>query len=231
MSKNEKRGYAVLAVLLVVFSVYTFAVPFERTGIFWLAYVAGIVALLFQIYVFKLAFSGDGSAKSKFYGFPVLRVGIIYLAVQMIISMSEMGLAWLLPNWVAVLINVFPIAFAIIGCVVTETMREEINKQDKTLSYDVNNMRALQSVSASLVGQCADGELKKAVQKLADEFKYSDPKSSESILDAENELKVQMDELKSAIIENDSDAAITLCKKISVNLAERNRLCKLNKTK
>lgn len=229
MSKNEKRGYAVLAVLLVVFSVYTFAVPFERTGIFWLAYVAGIVALLFQIYVFKLAFSGDGSAKSKFYGFPVLRVGIIYLAVQMIISMSEMGLAWLLPNWVAVLINVFPIAFAIIGCVVTETMREEINKQDKTLSYDVNNMRALQSVSASLVGQCADGELKKAVQKLADEFKYSDPKSSESILDAENELKVQMDELKSAIIENDSDAAITLCKKISVNLAERNRLCKLEK--
>lgn len=229
MSKNEKRGYAVLAVLLVVFSVYTFAVPFERTGIFWLAYVAGIVALLFQIYVFKLAFSGDGSAKSKFYGFPVLRVGIIYLAVQMIISMSEMGLAWLLPNWVAVLINVFPIAFAIIGCVVTETMRDEINKQDKTLSYDVNNMRALQSVSASLVGQCADGELKKAVQKLADEFKYSDPKSSESILDAENELKVQMDELKNAIIENDSDAAITLCKKISVNLAERNRICKINK--
>lgn len=229
MSKNEKRGYAVLAVLLVVFSVYTFAVPFERTGIFWLAYVAGIVALLFQIYVFKLAFSGDGSAKSKFYGFSVLRVGIIYLAVQMIISMSEMGLAWLLPNWVAVLINVFPIAFAIIGCVVTETMREEINKQDKTLSYDVNNMRALQSVSASLVGQCADDELKKAVQKLADEFKYSDPKSSESILDAENELKVQMEELKNAIIENDSDAAIILCKKISVNLAERNRLCKLGK--
>lgn len=227
--KNKIRGFVVLVVLLIVLSVYAFVVPFERTGVFWLAYIFGIIALLFQVYVFSIAFSGDGSPKSKFYGFPVIRVGIIYLAVQMIISMSEMGLSWLLPNWVAGLINVFPIAFAIIGCIATETMREEISKQDNNLKANVSNMRAFQSMSSALIGQCLDDELKKEVQKLAEEFKYSDPVSSEKIAENEDEIGKYMDELQSAVVSNEVEAAKELCKKISLGLAERNRLCKLMK--
>ena len=56
MSKNRLRGYITLAVLLAVFSVVAFAAPFSKTAVFWLAYVFGVIAIAYQIYVFQMSF-------------------------------------------------------------------------------------------------------------------------------------------------------------------------------
>ena len=229
MSKNEKRGYVIVAVLLVLLSVYALEVPFERSGAFWWAYAFGVIALLFQIYVFRIAFKGVDTPKSKFYGFPVIRVGIIYLVTQLILSMAEMALAWMLPDWVAIVINAFPIAFAIIGCIETKIAREEIGRQENTLSSKTDTMNKLKSQSVTLAEQCDDDELKKTISKLAEEFKYSDPVSSENTSENETILAKELDELKNLVVANDIDGAKDLCKKISLGLAERNRLCKSSK--
>ena len=229
MSKNKVRGYITLAVLLVVFSVIAFAAPFAKTVVFWMAYVFAVIAIAYQIYVFRISFSNEGDAKSKFYGFPIARVGVIYLIVQLVISLIEMVLAVFLPVWVAVIVNVFPIAFAIVGCIASDIMRDEIVRQDMQLKKDVSNMRALQSMSAALVGQCNDADLKKTIQNVADEFKFSDPVSSEQTKDMEQELQSQMNEIQKAVVDGDSASAKTLCSKILGSLAERNRICALNK--
>ena len=64
---------------------------------------------------------------------------------------------------------------------------------------------------------------------MAEEFKYSDPVSSEAIKNIENELSEMVDELQKAVVDNDSESIIGLCDKIKISLTERNRLCKLNK--
>ena len=229
MSKNKVRGYITLAVLLIVFSVIAFAAPFAKTVVFWLAYVFAVIAIAYQIYVFRISFSNEGDAKSKFYGFPIARVGVIYLIVQLVISLIEMVLAVFLPVWAAVIVNVFPIAFAVVGCIASDIMRDEIVRQDMRLKKDVSNMRALQSMSAALVGQCNDADLKKTIQNMADEFKFSDPVSSEQTKDMEQELQSQMNEIQKAVVDGDSVSAKTLCSKILGSLAERNRICALNK--
>ena len=68
-----------------------------------------------------------------------------------------------------------------------------------------------------------------ALTKLAEEFRYSDPVSREAIAEAEADLTAVIDELQSALTDGEREAALQLTKKASLLLAERNRLCKLNK--
>lgn len=228
MKKNSVRGYIALAILFVVYSVIAFVAPFQKAAvIFWLAYIFGVIAIASQLYIFKIAFSGE-DVKSKFYGFPIARVGIIYLTVQIVLSMIEMALADIMPIWIAIILNVVIAALASLGCIAADAMKDEIERQDVRLKKDVSNMRALQSQSSTLVSQSND-TVKKVVQDLADEFKYSDPVTCDQSVQIENELANMMNELQNAIIDNDDISVIDLCKKATGVLAERNRVCKLNK--
>ena len=66
-------------------------------------------------------------------------------------------------------------------------------------------------------------------QKLSDAFRYSDPVTNDATKDAEHELSACMDELEHAMLDNDAESAKILMKRTAAQLAERNRLCKLNK--
>ena len=66
-------------------------------------------------------------------------------------------------------------------------------------------------------------------KEMAEEFRYSDPVSSEALADIETELSACVDELQKAVVDGDSVSGRELCRKVSVTLTERNRLCKLNK--
>ena len=68
-----------------------------------------------------------------------------------------------------------------------------------------------------------------AIEALAEEFRFSDPVSNAAISDAEADLAAAVDELQAAYVDGDKNAMAQLCCKISALLAERNRLCKLNK--
>ena len=228
MSKNATRGIITLAVLFVVFTVIAFVIPFPKTTVFWIAYLCGVFAILFQIYIFKSSF-GNEDARSRFYGFPIARLGIIYLVIQLIASIAEIALAKFIPAWIVIVINVLILAFALIGCITAETMRDEIAKQDGKLKKSVFNMRELQSISATLVDQCGDENLKKDLKKLADEFRYSDPLSSDKTKVLEADLQSRVSDLQQAIVDGDIEGAKALCSKISGCLKERNRICALSK--
>ena len=229
MGRNKLRGYITLVVLWLVVSVVAFAVPFSKSAVFWLAYGFAVIAIVYQIYVFQIAFSEEGDVKSKFYAFPIARVGVIYLAVQLVISFIEMTFAAFLPIWLAVVVNIFPLSMAIIGCIAADVVRDEIARQDIRLKKDVSNMRELQSMSAALVGRCSSGDLKDIIQRMADEFKFSDPVSSEQTNNLEKEIRNQMNEIQKAIVDDDPESVKMLSNEILGNLAERNRICALNK--
>lgn len=228
MHKNKVRGCITLAVIAIVLSVIAFVAPFLRNATFWIAYLFSVIAIAFQIYIFKISFSQTEDVKSKFYGFPIAQIGLVYLVAQLIISIVEMILAILIPSWVAVVINIIVTAAAVLGSIAADTVRDEIVKQDDKLKKNVTNMRSMQLLSASIAGQCTS-DIRTELAKLAEEFKYSDIVSSEATVELENELKQQLDELQSSVIEGDIESAKVLCAGIHAKLNERNRLCALNK--
>ena len=228
MNKNGLRGYIVLALLLAVFSVIAFVAPFSMTATFWVAYICGVIAIAFQVFVFNISFSKAG-AKSKFYGFPIARIGVTYMLVQLVLSLVEMGLSEKIPSWVAIIINVIVFAVAAIGCITAEVVRDEVVRQDVQVKQNISNMRSLQAMAAGLPGQCSDEFLKKDLQKLADEFKFSDPVSSPATAAMEMELGTQLQQLKGALNSGDYNTARTFCEKLLSGLSERNQACKLGK--
>lgn len=168
-------------------------------------------------------------AKSKFYGFPIARVGVLYLAVQIVLGLVFMALARVAPLWLALVLYLALLAAAAVGMIATDSIRDEVERQDTQLKKDVATMRALQSKATALPARCEDATAKAALEKLAEEFRYSDPVSAPALADLETDMAATMEELSAAVTDGDNAAVLALCKKISATLAERNRLCKLNK--
>ena len=219
------------AIILVCFLALVFLIPFPKTAAFWVCFVFSLIALGAQVYVFKIAFDKGEPLKSKFYGFPIAKIGVIYLIVQLATCFIIMGVGFAVkvPVWIALLVCILILGVFASGLVAADIMREEVERQDVQLKINVQTMRALQSKSTALAGSCGDEETKKTLTELAEKFRYSDPVSSDALEAIEQDLTACVDELQNAVLEGDWDSAGLLITKTETTLAERNRLCKLNK--
>ncbi len=229
MNKNIIRGIAILAIILVVFSVIAFAVPFQMNGVFWLAYIFGVIAIAVQGYALYAGFVRGEQTKSRLYGFPIARIGTVYMVGQAALSLVLMALAVWVPVWLTVILCAAALAAAAVGMIAAEAVREEIEVQDAVLQQNVKTIRALQSKAQSLVGLCRDPETEKVLQEFSDALRYSDPVSSPALEASEAELTALTDDMQKALLEQDHSAVKQLCARAAAVLAERNRLCKLNK--
>lgn len=225
MNKNTVRGIAALGVLLVLYILIAFLVPFAHTATFWVSFLFTLIAFAVVAVSIYIAFVKNPDARSRFYGFPIAKIGILYGIVQLIAGIVIMALAALIPVWAAVLVYAIALGAAVIGLISAEAVVSEIHVQDAKLKKDVSVMRSLQSRVHQMAAHSEDA----GVKALAEEFRYSDPVSSDTIAAAEADLAAAVDELQAALVDGDSEAAAKLCRKASALLAERNRLCKLNK--
>ena len=225
MKKGTLRAIAALGIVLVLYHLIVFMLPFTKNTVFWLSYGFTLTAFAVGAGAIVMAFVKNGDAKSRFYGFPIARLGLIYAAAQLIDGLVFMALGKWVIWWIPALIYALGLGVALLGLLGTEGTLEEIQTQDATLKKNVTLMRSLQSKVSQMAAQSDDAGIK----VLAEEFRYSDPVSSEAIAGAEADLAATVDELQAAFVDGDKDALAQLCRKASALLAERNRLCKLNK--
>ena len=224
MKKNTIRGILAGVILLIVFHVITFAVPFVHKGVFWVSYVFGLVSFGVLALGAYLGLGRGENAKSKFYGFPIARLAAVYFAAQMALGFVLMAIATV-PLWLAAVLYVILLGAAGLGMIGADAVVEEIHRQDVQLKQNVGFMRDLQSKVNQMAAQCADPQVK----RLAEDIRYSDPVSSAPLEEIERDLSAAVDDLQAAIADSDSAVIAQLAQKAGNLLAERNRLCKLNK--
>ena len=229
MKKNTARWWIVLAVLLVVYHVVIFAVPIEKTPVFFLSWAFTLVAMGLQVYVIYTAFYKGMGVRSKFYGFPIAKLGIVYLLVQLVLGLAFMLAGQALALWIPLVVYAVLLAATVIGFVAADAARDEAERQDTKVQKNTARMRDLQAKAASLVDLAQDDSLKQELAKLAEAFRFSDPVSGEALVEIESELTDCLHELQRAIVDGDIQSAISLCQRASIALAERNRLCKQSK--
>ena len=225
MKKDTLRAIAVAVITLIIYHLVVFLVPFAHTSAFWISYGFSLAAFAVVCASIYIAFVKNPNAKSRFYGFPLARVGLLYGLVQVIASLIIMALACVIPWQLCVLVFAIAMAAALIGLIATEAVIDNIQTQDTKLKVNTAMMRSLQSKVSQIASQVDDA----AIKALAEEFRYSDPVSNDAIADAEANLAAVVDELEAAFVDGDKDAMAQLCRKAAALLAERNRLCKLNK--
>ena len=225
MSRNQKRMYAVLGIIAVIFTIVSFAIPTPRSSGFWIAWVFGLVAVGAQVYVMKTAFHGAESPKSKYYGFPVASIGIIYMCIQLVLSLIFIALARWVPSILALVLFAVLLGAAAIGFIAADAAREEVVRQEDRRVADTSTMKALREKSARIAGICGDKEVKSILEELAEEFRYSDPVSSEATREMETELGAELDTLENSVKEKNGNV-VEICQRVKEMLTERNRICK-----
>lgn len=222
MNKNSIRGYAILGILFVILNIFAFAIPTLKTVTFWIAYTFTVIAFAAQIYIWKAAIGCKNTLKSKFLGFPVLHIGIIYLIVQLIIFALFLFF-YRLPAWSALVICAVIAGIFAICTIAANTGRDEIEHVETKVQEKVFYIKSLQTDVELLANAETDSATKDELSKLAERIRFSDPMSHEQLSELEKQITVKVLELKAATAKTEIIAELKLL------LDERNRKCKMLK--
>ena len=103
MKKNSTKGYVIFGILFALISIISFAVPTVKTAAFWITYVFTAAAFAAQIGIWKTALGKAETLKSKFLGFPVVHIGIVYAVIQ-VIAFAVFMFMPTLPAWSAIVV-------------------------------------------------------------------------------------------------------------------------------
>ena len=87
-----------LGVVLVLYILIAFLIPFAHTATFWVSFLFTLIAFGVVAASIYIAFIKDPDAKSRFYGFPIAKIGVIYGVVQLVTGLVFMALAAWVPG-------------------------------------------------------------------------------------------------------------------------------------
>lgn len=235
MTRKLGQAAILLAILAAAFTVIVFVIPFPKGGAFWIAYLAELLAIGLQIPFFCLSYKNGETEKKQVLGLPVLQIGLGYLGLQTIFSIIIFVMSSLLPQLRAVHIAVLCtaavgsavlLAAALICCLLAHGARNTIEKVEAAGTVSTGFMLDLRTCAENLAGRAADPTLKRELEKLAEDLRYSDPVSSPKIAAYEKTLAEEFSALSAAVQEARTEQALACCRNTGIALKERNAACK-----
>ncbi|MGN1480320.1 hypothetical protein [Porcipelethomonas sp.] len=232
MTKRNKQAIAVIAIVLIVFSIVVFIIPFRKGSTFWIAYTAELLAVALQFPVFKLAYGNAEDLKSKVLGFPVFRVGYIYLTIQTIASIILFVLGGTVkhfPAWISLIVCMVILAAAIICSIATDIARDEVEKIEAVQKKDTEFIKLMRVKSQNLVNENKNEGISAMLDELSEKFRYSDPVSSSATTESETKIDILFGELEATVHSGNESKSKVICEKLNTVIDSRNNICKLNK--
>lgn len=222
MKKNSSKGYLILGILFILVGVIAFTVPAAKTAAFWISYTFTVVAFAAQIIIWNVALGRSESLKSKFLGFPVVHIGIVYLVVQ-IIALIVFLVIPTLPIWSAVVACAVIAGVSAVCMIASDVGRSEIERVSAKVQEKTFYIKQLQADVELLISTETDTIIKSALTQLAEIIRYSDPMSDGQLADIEDRITEKVAELKS------STDKVEIINELNSLLDERNRKIKILK--
>lgn len=218
MKKNSTKGYVILGILFALVSITAFAVPTVKTTTFWIAYVFTAAAFAAQIGIWKTAL-GKEALKSKFIGFPIVHIGIVYAIIQ-VIAFSVFLFAPTLPTWSAIVACSIIAGISAVCMISSDAGCDEIERVEAKVQKKVFYIRELQADIELLADSETNADVKTALTQLAEKIRFSDPMSNEQLADLENKISIKAAELKT------TTSKLEIITELNSLLDERNKKCK-----
>lgn len=227
LTQKTKMVLAIIAICFVVYNTVLFVLcGFTGHGAgFWISFIFMTVAFLLPTIGGMLIGARGLSLRDWLFGFPLVKHSAVYLACEFTVSTLFIVLDYLLQiNWGWVLVPQLIILgvyliFAISCLFVKQTIDEIHTKTKDKTSF----IRLLKVDADMLIELSSDPEAKKTFSAFADEVRYSDPMSSEVLFELEKDISLAVTQARNKLSDGDESAALELCHKASLLLAERNK--------
>ena len=221
--------YPIIAAALVA---AFFLVPFEKT-------VAGYIALGFTVLsiLVSLVFSAKiaknaNTAKKAFYAAPVIKVATVYMVVQILIGITLCAVgAFVDLSTVISLVVCLAWFMACAGALIAaNAVKKAVAPIETETEVKIKNTTAFRIDMMSVFEACKSDEIRKELEKLAEEFKYSDPVSSPDTVEIEKKIASEIASLANKVEDDKIEKAKEGIRTVRNLLSERNRICKAYKT-
>jgi len=228
-TKNKKLSLAAVFIIMAVYNVVVFVIPFNRGGGFWTGYGFSMLALLLTAGIGYYTFDKEGWL-SKFYRIPLISVVWRYLFIQLIISLIQMTLDFIPIQYrYMIALNTVILGACLVGLITINITREEIERIGAKIKEKVFFIKSLQVDVEGLIDKVTDESVKKTLKDLCETIRYSDPMSSPQLAAIENKIEAKAAVLAEAVENADGAVIKVLCNELQQLFAERNRKCKILK--
>ena len=230
--KKLITNISIYAVALAIFNIISFVIPFKHIGIFWVAYVFGMIAILSQIGVEVLALMGKTTLKEKIYAIPVLRMGLTYLLVQFAVTLVFYIVTLFTENcpvWIAWVICPIILGVFAVLVLLTDTTRDVISEVEEEEERQTAQVKTFRINIDSILRRVEDKELFAKLNKLSDIARYSDPVSNEKLYDIEAEITEKIAQIDACVRNAETEKAKELTEQAIDLFDDRNALCKVSK--
>lgn len=225
MNFNKKKGISTVAaiIMLAIFNAIAFLLPVTHSVTFWIGY--SFVTLSIALFLAATIFLFDSEDKNRtFLRVPLVSIAWIYLVLQMALGLSQLVLPAFqyLPALIAdsVLSGLF-----IIIILASKAAGESIEKQEAHIAQKVYFIKNMQLLLSSV--KTEDEELSQNINRLSEDFRFSDPMSHSMLSELEKQIEVKAVALKSDI--TDKEKALADIAYINDLLKERNQKCRMLK--
>lgn len=231
--KNFKSLLAIYAIILVVVVTLFVAIPFKKITASWISFAFCVISIVLGFFITIFAFKNDGKLSSKVYGFPVFKVGVIYVIAQFCVCLVVciLGIFIVIPSWIVLIISIIMLAMSAIGFIATDSARDILTKMDTSIVNNTRQMSLFNLDIASIIDNCTNPEIKVELEKLAEEIRYSDPVSSDGTKEIETQISEKIYLLKETVDTESNGNIKAIIIEIKNILSERNRICKVSKSR
>lgn len=214
----------ILAVVLAVYNVLYFVIPFNRTlsaGSYWTTYGVTIFLIFFMVVVVFIGI-GDKKAKSRIFGVPIIRLGYSIVVTQFVIDIAVMTSGnWIeIPVWITVVIETLLLGAFFISLIKKTAYKDTIKKVDAK-EYKEVYIRDLRIDLETVCNMVEEPTIKKQLEKLYETAKYTDPVSSREVVEIEDQISAKVEKLKKLIASENYQEVKIVANEIEGLLKER----------
>ena len=226
-TRNKGMSLVAALIVLAVYNVVVFTLPFHKGASFWVGYGFSMLAVALMLGVSLHAFWRE-SLKGKFYGMPLVYVARSYLIWQIPVGLAEMILH-VIPFQYGIALNTVLLGIFLVRMIAVNIGKEKIEQIDEKVKGKVFFIRSLQGDVEGLAGRVEDDAARTALGALAEAIRFSDPMSCPQLAALERTIEDNVAALAAIVGNADAEAIHASCDELQQLLAERNRKCKMLK--
>lgn len=230
-TKNVKMITLFYGIAFAAIAIIYLLIPFTHSGTFWSAYAFALVSIIFGGVLTCWAFGKNDNLESKFYSFPIFKLGIIYASLQNIISLIILILnVWVdVPSWIPSVISILLLAFAGMGSIAKEEAKEIIEEVHQKTEIKVKQVEYFNLDINDIANMCSNDEIKENLKPLIDKIKYCDPISIDATKEKEQEIECEIEKLRDFVEKSDVVSAKSQIDVISRLLDTRSKISQMSK--
>lgn len=224
MNKRKAAGLslAVVGIIFVIYNLFVFLLIKPQTSAFWISYVFMLIAFGSQL--FSLSQAGKSlDVETVFFGIPLVSFSVFYFFAELFASTVFM----LFQNHVGViapvLVQILLLAVFAIFAILSIAGRDATKAVNDDYKSKRNGIKSLSVDVELLAKDISDPTLKKALSRLAENIRFSDPMTTDVVADVDNRIRQGIDDLREACEEGRTEEAAALCARVDRMLVERNR--------